>query len=178
MGWGTDHPTLWPVTGWLFTVSPVQTSPPRPTTVTGGTTWEDPATLSRVGQRLACVPQPMPNAPQMGFKSSAENLLEDAKMPPPLPPLKPEWRTHMRTAQQLNGESEEQCEEAIPSDSLYGVGGGAPWRDTRPPQARPKPNLGDMSHWSSHGYLAKGGEELEAHPGSWAQPLGQSWQRQ
>ena len=110
----------------------------------------------------------MPNAPQMGFKSSAENLLEDTKMPPPLPPLKPEWRTHMRTAQQLNGngESEEQQEEAIPSDSLYGVGGGAPWRDTRPPppQARPKPNLGDMSHWSSHGYLAKGGEEGPATP--------------
>jgi hypothetical protein len=104
----------------------------------------------------------------MGFKSSAENLLEDTKMPPPLPPLKPEWRTHMRTAQQLNnGESEEQCEqEAIPSDSLYGVGGGAPWRDTRPPQAsRPKPNLGgDMSHWSSHGYLAKGGEDGPATP--------------
>jgi len=137
---------------------------PTQDTGTGTLRREDPATLSRVGQRLACVPQPMPNAPQMGFKSSAENLLEDAKMPPPLPPLKPEWRTHMRTAQQLNGESEEQGEEAIPSDSLYGVGGGAPWRDTRPPQARPKPNLGDMSHWSSHGYLAKGGEEGPATP--------------
>ena len=38
---------------------------------------EDPATLSRVGQRLASVPlnHPHPNAPQMDFKSSAENLL-------------------------------------------------------------------------------------------------------
>ena len=111
----------------------------------------------------------MPNGPQMGFKSSAENLLEETKMPPPLPPLKPEWRTHMRTAQQLNnGENEEQVEEAIPNDSLYGVGGGgAPWRDTRPPPpqaVRPKPNLSDMSHWSSHGYLAKGGEEGPASP--------------
>ena len=70
----------------------------------------------------------------------------------------------MRQAQQMNGSGEqgEQQEEAIPSDSLYG---GAPWRERQPPpQARPKPNLADMAHWSSHGYLAKGGEDGPATP--------------
>ena len=32
------------------------------------------------------------------------------------------------------------------------------------PKTRPKPNLADMAHWSSHGYLAKGGEDGPATP--------------
>ena len=68
---------------------------------------------------------------QMGFRMSSENLLSgeaDHQMPPPLPPLKPEWRHHMATAQGLRSnntsaeqEDEEDDTEAIPSDSLYGT---------------------------------------------------------
>ena len=104
----------------------------------------------------------------MGFRMSNENLLSgeaEQSMPPPLPPLKPEWRHHMITAQGLrsnntSAEQEEEDEdetEAIPSDSLYGtqetvvsvgLGSGA-WRERGS-----RPGLADMAHWSSHGYLA------------------------
>ena len=49
-------------------------------------------------------------------------------MPPPLPPLKPEWRHHMSmsTGQGLRNnscdmEDDDEDEEAIPNDSLYGT---------------------------------------------------------
>ena len=52
----------------------------------------------------------------------------DSGMPPPLPPLKPEWRHHMSisTAQGLRNnscdmEDDDEDEEAIPNDSLYGT---------------------------------------------------------
>ena len=68
------------------------------------------------------------------FRMSNENLLAsgeaggDSGMPPPLPPLKPEWRHHMSmsTGQGLRNnscdmEDEDEDEEAIPNDSLYGT---------------------------------------------------------
>ena len=44
-------------------------------------------------------------------------------MPPPLPPLKPEWRHHMAMANNTSAEQEDEEDdtEAIPSDSLYGT---------------------------------------------------------
>ena len=68
------------------------------------------------------------------FRMSNENLLAagetggDTGMPPPLPPLKPEWRHHMSmsTGQGLRNnscdmEDDDEDEEAIPNDSLYGT---------------------------------------------------------
>ena len=68
------------------------------------------------------------------FRMSNENLLAsgeaggDSGMPPPLPPLKPEWRHHMSmsTGQGLRNnscdmEDDDEDEEAIPNDSLYGT---------------------------------------------------------
>ena len=67
-----------------------------------------------------------------GSRMSNENLLAAADvggesgMPPPLPPIKPEWRHHMSTAQGLRNNSadiddDDEDEEAIPNDSLYGT---------------------------------------------------------
>ena len=62
----------------------------------------------------------------MGFRLSSENLLSgeaEHQMPPPLPPLKPEWRHHMAMANNTSAEQEDEEDdtEAIPSDSLYGT---------------------------------------------------------
>ena len=116
-------------------------------------------------------PHPQQQRPQMGFRLSSENLLEtEHTMPPPLPPLKPEWRHHMAMANNTSGEVEEEDEddtEAIPSDSLYGTQetvisagqGSQAWR-----QRQNRPSLNDMAHWSSHGYLARdsGGDQDQA----------------
>ena len=112
---------------------------------------------------------PVQQRPQMGFRLSSENLLETGEhsMPPPLPPLKPEWRHHMAMASNTSGEMEEEEDdtEAIPSDSLYGTQetvvsaqGSQAWRQ------RSRPSLNDMAHWSSHGYLARdsGGDQDQA----------------
>ena len=94
------------------------------------------------------------------FHLSNENLLEPAEsgMPPPLPPLKPEWRhlSSLTSSNNTSGEAgQEEEEQALPSDSLYGQaepGGAGSWRHRRP---GPRPALQEMAHWSSHGYLAK-----------------------
>ena len=119
--------------------------------------------------------QPQQRQQQMGFRLSTENLLEAGPeaMPPPLPPLKPEWRHHMRAANQHRQNSIEDSDaededetEAIPNDSLYGTqetvveakagGGSVAWRSERG-----RAGLADMAHWSSHGYLARdsGGDQ-------------------
>jgi hypothetical protein len=128
-----------------------------------------------------------------GLALSHENLLNEeggALMPPPLPPLKPGWRTLTRGTEQRQPEEDDSCEideeeeEAIPSDSLYGSrarnnigptptdfrlgsanrGGGGGLRAPPPAvfqhhqqkqqQQQPLP-AAELAHWSSHGYLAK-----------------------
>ena len=102
---------------------------------------------------------------QHGFRMSNENLLQpegpaEVGMPPPLPPLKPEWRHHMMMASSHDQEEEEE-EEAIPNDSLYGTqetvvnAGSQSWRE----KVGARPALSDMAHWSSHGYLARDAEQ-------------------
>jgi len=140
----------------------------QPTADCGTGTLSKDAIMSRVGQRLAMPPPATqnPGSPN-GFRMSSENLLNcdgDSGMPPPLPPLKPEWRHHMMTAQGLSSPntSGDQEEEAIPSDSLYGTqesviqNGAQSWREK---QYGSRPKLAEMAHWSSHGYLAKGAEQ-------------------
>lgn len=110
------------------------------------------------------VPRSVGSQPQPGFRLSQENLLQgeagtEGKMPPPLPPLKPEWRHHMMMANNSHDQEEEE-EEAIPSDSLYGTqetvvaAGSQAWREKTG-----RPGLSDMAHWSSHGYLARDSEQ-------------------
>jgi hypothetical protein len=131
-----------------------------------------------------------------GLALSHENLLNEEGggpliMPPPLPPLKPGWRTLARgTEHRQPGEEDDSCEideeeeEAIPSDSLYGSrarnnigppptdfrlgsanrGGGGGLRAPPPAvfqhhqqkqQQQQHPPVAELAHWSSHGYLAK-----------------------
>ena len=105
--------------------------------------------------------QPQPAQQSSGFRMSTENLLSDQSMPPPLPPLKPEWRHHINTAQGLRSDDmedgDDEDEEAIPNDSLYGtqetVVQAGSYRERG--QYGSRPALSDMAHWSSHGYLAR-----------------------
>ena len=60
-----------------------------------------------------------------------------------------------------NSQEQEDEEEAIPSDSLYGTqetvvnAGSQSWRE----KVGSRPQLSDMAHWSSHGYLARDTEQ-------------------
>ena len=108
--------------------------------------------------------------PQPGFRMSEEKVVlqgeagtEGSMMPPPLPPLKPEWRHHMMMANNSHEqEEEEEEEEAIPNDSLYGTqetvvtAGSQSWREK---VGSSRPQLSDLAHWSSHGYLARDSEQ-------------------
>ena len=111
------------------------------------------------------------------FRLSSENLLSgepvppDAGIPPPLPSQGPgEWRHHMRTVQGLSAlnsrnvkNNNNNQEEAIPSDSLYGTrerfsnqhGTNTSFRKENQQPKITEPPIGELSHWSSHGYLAK-----------------------
>merc|ERR550539_163739 len=66
-------------------------------------------------------------------------------MPPPLPPLKPEWRHHMMMAN--NGQDQEDVVNA----------GSQSWREKVGGSNRPQ--LADLAHWSSHGYLARDSDQ-------------------
>ena len=124
-------------------------------------------------------PPPQQHQQQMGFRLFNENLLNgDHDMPPPLPPLKPEWRHHMITASGLRSnntsgdveDGDDEDEEAIPNDSLYGTqetviqAGTQSYRER---QYGSRPKLSDMAHWSSHGYLARdSGQDQDQVSGS------------
>jgi hypothetical protein len=97
-------------------------------------------TLSRVGLRLA-----VPHPANTGLALSSENLLSEippplplfgdslpssplhphahtmgsGDMPPPVPPLKPEWRSTQM--QRRHSPDQNDGEEALPSDSLYAM---------------------------------------------------------
>ena len=90
------------------------------------------------------------------INNTSENIYcedQEAAIPPPLPPLKPSWRLRQETGNTADDEGEE----AIPSDSLYG--GNNAKDKTFNKQMGSRPSLTELAHWSSHGYLAKGQTE-------------------
>ena len=80
---------------------------------------------------------------------------QQGPLPPP-PPVKPGWRGQQPLQQQQQHQQPEQ--EVIPNDSLYGPPNGKPKFGTTNRQQQNVQAESGMAAWSSHGYLAKGGE--------------------